>query len=563
MTMTLKMKILIGFALVLLVALTSTSISLYLVSDIRNTAHTLDERNLPLFVKTARVDIFIQAQTASVRGYLLTGNPQQLDAYKQAVKQNDALLEELTVTAVTEKGRILSQELKTLSAKYQETIEKEVIPLKQLGKDSEAINANTQKAAPIGDQLRAKAEEYMVFREEQFSNALHGMTQTSDKVLFSSTLLAALMVIIGGLAAWQTARIIVKPVQKLTTAAHAIADGDFTAQIDIVSNDEIGVLATAFRSMKDKVGQLIHKVQANAEQLAASSEELTASSSQSAEVSQQIATSIAHMAAGIERESGNASRTAAITTTMVEQLGEAALMTQQLTAASLSARDVSQSGQDAVMKAIEQMNSISIGSEEAQTAVSKLAASSQQIGEIVNVISTIAGQTNLLALNAAIEAARAGEQGRGFAVVADEVRKLAEQSQTATQQITALIAENHLNMQSAVQVMQSGVVNVNNGTQIVRGAGDSFKEIARVVLTMNEQVAAITQMLDRIASESDTLVTSIEEVDRISRDNAGESQTISAATEEQSAAMQEIASASAALAHMSLDLQKAITVFKV
>lgn len=201
--------------------------------------------------------------------------------------------------------------------------------------------------------------------------------------------------------------------------------------------------------------------------------------------------------------------------------------------------------------------------QQAQKAAEELKSGSRQIGEIVGLISSIAGQTNLLALNAAIEAARAGESGRGFAVVAEEVRKLAEQSEGAARQITELIGRNNADIGQVVGTIDTAIGAVRQGVDLVNIAGDNFREIGSLVKQVAGQVDMMSKALQEAATGSQRIVSSIKEVEILSRDAAAESQNVSAATEEQSASMEEIAASSQALAKLSQDLQTAVAKFRI
>ena len=178
-------------------------------------------------------------------------------------------------------------------------------------------------------------------------------------------------------------------------------------------------------------------------------------------------------------------------------------------------------------------------------------------------ISNIAGQTNLLALNAAIEAARAGEAGRGFAVVAEEVRKLAEQSETAASKITELIIKNNASIGNVVGTIDSAIRVVNQGVELVNVAGGNFKEIGDMVEDVTKQVSVISKAIHEAAIGSQQIVGSVQLVENLSRGAAAETQTVSAATEEQAASMEQIASSSQNLAKMAEALQVMIGKFKV
>ncbi len=195
--------------------------------------------------------------------------------------------------------------------------------------------------------------------------------------------------------------------------------------------------------------------------------------------------------------------------------------------------------------------------------VAKLGERSKEIGQIVDTISGIASQTNLLALNAAIEAARAGEQGRGFAVVAEEVRKLAEQSQEATQRIAELIGHIQTDTDKAVDAMNDGTREVKTGAEVVDSAGTAFREIVELVSQGSGQIRDISAAVQEMASGSQQIVGLVKKIDILSKTSAGEAQSVSAATEEQLASMEELATSSQALAQLAQDLQTAVAKFRV
>ena len=168
-----------------------------------------------------------------------------------------------------------------------------------------------------------------------------------------------------------------------------------------------------------------------------------------------------------------------------------------------------------------------------------------------------------MALNAAIEAARAGEQGRGFAVVAEEVRKLAEQSETAAHQINTLVGSNHSSIGNVVGAIDIAIRDITQGVELVNVAGSSFAAINTQVRQVTDQVRIIATAINEAAVGSQKIVSSIKEVENLSRDAAAESQNVSAATEEQSASMEEIAASSQALAKLAEELQKEVSKFRI
>jgi len=355
-----------------------------------------------------------------------------------------------------------------------------------------------------------------------------------------------------------------RPIALIRDECLLLTQGDFRereAKVD--SADEIGQLADGFREMRTNIRNLVAKVQGQADQVAASSEELTASAHQSAEASSQVAGSVTEIAGGTQTLSASANNITAVAETMSVSTKHVSASAEAVAAIAGNTTEAAEQGRRAVAQAIGQMQTIGEGSAAVETAIAELAKGSGEIREIVELISSIAGQTNLLALNAAIEAARAGEHGRGFAVVADEVRKLAEESDKAAQGIGALIQRNQANMEQAVSVTAAGAEGIKAGIVVVNSTGEAFEKIVAAIAMLSNQIKEISAAIGEMASGSTTLVAAIHDVDKVSRETAAETQNVSAATEEQSASMEEIAAASQGLAKLAEDLQAAVAKFQV
>ena len=359
-------------------------------------------------------------------------------------------------------------------------------------------------------------------------------------------------------------RKISEPVVKVAEGVKQIAAGDLgIADLEVESKDEIGQLAHSVNEMKQHLKELIRGIANSSSQVAAASEQLTAGAEQSAHVVTQVAESINEVAQGAEKQMRAVSETSSAVEHISSGMEQAAAGSAQAAEHSTQAARKAKEGDLAVGRAVTQMASIEKTVNNSAQVVAKLGERSKEIGQIVSVISGIAGQTNLLALNAAIEAARAGEQGRGFAVVADEVRKLAEQSQEAAQRIAELIGEIQGDTDQAVVAMSEGTREVKVGSEVVTAAGQAFAEITELVAHVSEQVQDISEVMQRMSQGSEKIVASVHTVSNLSEAAMGEAQTVSAATEEQSASMEEIASSSRALANLAQDLQEAVNRFRL
>lgn len=353
-----------------------------------------------------------------------------------------------------------------------------------------------------------------------------------------------------------------KQIVSIADNAEEIAKGNLKiGKFESSSKDEIGQLGRAFKTMTDNLIHLIQQVSLSSTQVADSSQQLSAGAEESAQASQQVAISIMEVSVGAEKQLNAVNETSAVVQQMTvgiqQMLENAKIVVSSSEKTAYSAIE----GSQAIDRTIQQIFNIEKTVTGSANVVMNLGERSKEIGQIVDTISGIAAQTNLLALNAAIEAARAGEQGRGFAVVADEVRKLAEQSQVASKQIASLINEIQQDTQKAVISMNEGTHQVKLGTEIAETAGQAFHEISTLVNEVSTQVAEISEEIQQMALGSQRIASSITEIYETSRDITEQTQTVSAATEEQTASYEEIASSSHVLAQMAVELQQSLKKF--
>ena len=378
-----------------------------------------------------------------------------------------------------------------------------------------------------------------------------------------------ILLVIFGVLGMYIGRRIAQPILTACERVNVLATGDLRVQEDAATGalydrkDEIGQICRSIRELHKNLRQLMATIAESAEYVAAASEELTSSADQSATVSNQVADSIVKVAGSCNEQLTSVSHAGEQTQELSQHMDDFRQTIRQSGEMISVANTAADNGSREVTAAASQMEVIERSVEASEQVIAGLGEESKKIGTIVDTISEIAAQTNLLALNAAIEAARAGEHGRGFAVVAEEVRKLAEQSQTAAGEIADLIRSIQQTTEQAVTSMHDGVEQVRSGTGAVRNAGNTFNEIVSTVTQVAEQSSAMSGVVDNLAAGTAQIKTAVDTIDRMSRSVSDEAETVSAATEEQTASMHEIADASRSLAEMAQKLQEAVGKFKV
>lgn len=330
----------------------------------------------------------------------------------------------------------------------------------------------------------------------QMNGAVSLMSKADTSRLFNLVLLVVFLIgaaIVLGIFGWlMITRIVVGPVKRVAAVAQAIAEGDLTPEdLNIKSGDEIGMLGASLDRMKRSLNETIGKLQASSENVAASSTQLDSTASE--------------IARGVDTQSSQTNQIATAMEEMNSTVTEVARNSQYAAESANTTKEIAKKGGAVVERAVEGMMKVAETVRNSTATVETLSKRSEEIGDIVAVINDIADQTNLLALNAAIEAARAGEQGRGFAVVADEVRSLAEKTTRATKEIADMIRNIQTETNGAMVSMQEGMRQTEEGMQLASEAGQSLKEIVASV----ERVA---DMVNQIATASEEQNVTTEEI---------------------------------------------------
>ncbi len=379
----------------------------------------------------------------------------------------------------------------------------QVIELCRSGNTREAAALLNDEAAPAVGDLIDTLQGLSDFEREMSDLGFNNAQASYRRSLVALGVMAALIIIIAIVTAAVLTRGIVKPLHASVAAAELIAEGNLTVRIDSTGTDEISQLVRAMMHMTGKLRGVLGQIKSASDtmasastQLSSSSEEISATSHDQSGRSQQIATAAEQLTQTVMDVAHNASGIAESAENTVNQARE---------------------GDHIVEASVKEIREIATAVSGTSKVIGSLHERSKQIGEIVKVINDIADQTNLLALNAAIEAARAGEQGRGFAVVADEVRKLAERTARATSEIGGMIASIQREVDESVGSMKGAITKVDTGVELSIKAGQQLKHIVSSISDLQglvQQIASATEEMSSVAGTIGTDVSSIADSSR-------------------------------------------------
>ena len=455
----------------------------------------------------------------------------------------------------------LLNEIVAINDEINTIVEDEIIYGVEERNEDEAIVARTKAAIISRDavDLLSQLTENVMADYEQSRGEMASSFQLMQVALAVGIGVAAIIAIVLLLVA---NRIIRRNITSVQMVANEVAKGNLQVDdVKIKSRDEIANLADSINQMKTSLYDIINDVNHSGRSITTQSQELNRAALSLREGSEQIASTMEELSSGAETQAGSASQISGLTESLVEKMNHSYENSQQITVSSEEVLNLSTDGRQKMADSVSQMQQIHAIVEDSVTKVNGLAKQSGEISTLVEVIKDIADQTNLLALNAAIEAARAGEHGRGFAVVADEVRKLAEQVGNSVNDITQIVTEIQTESDAVSKALETGYQEVSVGTKQIHSTQQSFEGIDAAISQMAGQIQEITANLKGVLDESVDMNRSAEEIASISEESAAGIEETAASVEEASNSMEGITQVASELNQLAEELNRKVGKF--
>jgi len=539
----------------------------YNINDMaKRSSEMYDESLLPIqYIGQTRTDI--RAMDSFVLELMITTDANDNADLKTMISERaesikDSIVKFEATYSGNEDEQKLLESLKSNVDGYLSTMA-DVIDLASQNRNAEAYSIYTTTLDDFAENMASDARNLMT----QCSEDANQLNEANKQSLFTTKLISSILSVVAiiffiTLATW-IARLIVNPVKELQANMLKAGDGDLTVQGTYSSKDEIGQLTQSFNTMINNIRNTVTKVTETANHVAAASEELNANATETTKATEMVASTmetIAHESVEQLNNVSNTVNTVNELSTGVQQVAGNAQAVTELSGDSLS---MVINGINAANQMNQQMMDITERVNGLSEVVDLLGKRSNNIGQIIDSITAIAEQTNLLALNAAIEAARAGEHGKGFAVVADEVRKLAEQSSISSHQIEVLISETQKDTQKAVESMKLVTVGVNEGIKTTENTRTTFASIQGAIQSVTMQVEEVSAAVEQMAAGTEEIVGSMNTIHSITKSTTAGTESVSATTEEQTASMEEISSSAYALANLAEELRDLAAQFRI
>lgn len=560
--MSIRGKLATAFSITIIVTLLSCILIYVESKNIKSTFTDAIEESLPQTQSSAEVNQIVMTQASLVQSYIM-GKDTKEEIAKQRNEVNSMITNlEKSINKDNNASKKLIAQLKELNNAMQNSFN-QAISLKDSKGTEEAsdfyINFTEKNVNKFMDSSTALFDGAI----KNFKSAEEAANDGVKNALLFTNIAVVLVVIVGVAFYFILSSSIAKPVNRLQEYVQEISNGNLAVEnLNIQSKDEIGSLAKSIDQLKGTVTRLLVNLSDNANHLTVTSEQLTLATENVSSVSQTLMDVVKDGADSANTMATSASESATAmdeTALAVQKIAESS---QELFNFASETERITSDGAENIKTASEQMDSIYESTKLTTELIHKLSKQSEEIENITKVITDITEQTNLLALNAAIEAARAGEHGKGFAVVADEVRKLAEESNRSAGQIVALTTEIQQDTKNVEKAVEQSLSNVQQGVDIIDNAGVSFNQIATAITNMKEQIEDVSAVTQQISAAAEEVAASVSEISRSAEMTKENVQQSFQSAETQNASIKELLSVSNELGERAQDMQQIVKKYK-
>lgn len=575
-----KQKLLLGFGLMIGMLLVIGAFGQRGMETMGAHFRTLSEHMDEMAI-WSRIDYILAEERISLYGYSLHKDTKYLDEYRDFQIRMEGLLSQGRNTTT------LDDQEKQMLRQVEQSYQSFTAAASDLIASSQGNTAANKRLGAARDEVNAaiaKIIEYQQKRNQELETQLLRSSSIYFWLMVVVTVLAAVGSIIGALF---LANYIARAVQVAARVIGQIVEGDLTAEkLEVHSGDELGYMASSLNRMLSSLRELVSGIKDMVHSVADASGKLLAASKQSAQATESTAVSVQDLATGAHQQaeaaesiritmeqlqqtiqqiaSGSQQTTEEVQQSlgllnqMVPAIEQVANSATDVNAGTEQAAEAAKEGVESVKRAMAAIDRIAQASADTAQRIQELEQLSSKIGSITEIISGVADQTNLLALNAAIEAARAGEHGRGFAVVAEEVRKLAERSDSSAREIAALIESIQSRTAAAVKSMNMGAAEVQNGNSLAQEAGGTLERILTMVAQTASGVEGISSIAQQVQRDVQQVVKAFDAVAAVTEENTAGTEEMAAASSEVNKSMEQVAPVAQANAAKAQEMSSSI-----
>ncbi|QGX64590.1 HAMP domain-containing protein [Bacillus sp. ms-22] len=561
--MRLKNQFLFGLIVICVLFVSILGFSSFIYYKTDQSYKALLSKEVKLYQTSLELETLLQKQEAQIKTYVVVQDAENLQKIEQTYEDiNKKTTEALKLSTVKQAKNLLDQISEKNYLYYTST--NRLFNSLNMQNQKEFNTRLTQELQPIEQKIHTFTQEFAQTQLKQRDQKISQLNQESNQLLLTLILVSAAIVVGFLIIGVRFVRRMTKPIVSVTHAARRMADGDLTLEeIEVTSKNEIGQLAAAFNQMTTHLRQLILQVQNGSRQLADSATQFEETISQTISASEQTSSSIEQVSEASREQSGAVGKVASTIQEVSTGMHNAAEHTSDVSGHSISVTEKAEEGASLIQQFVKQMSSIKESVNEHHSTMANVQVQFTGIQDLLGNIHAIADQTNLLALNAAIEAARAGEHGRGFAVVADEVRKLAEESSQLTDQISQLLANVNKDTERSSHSMTKVERDVAEGVKVSQLSEQSFHDILESIRDISMKAEELSATTEQISASTEEISQTVGVIEEGAKRNSEETEYMSAAVEESLAANEEMKAAAEDLKSLSQSLKTSISSFKI